>query len=187
MHSLVDIKAAAPKIRLEILYATSRNFTDRAVYPFECCYLAVATAERLKRVQAALERKGLGLKIYDGYRPLSVQKIFWNLVPDPRFVADPAKGSRHNRGTAVDVALVDAGGRDLIMPTPYDEFSKRAHRSYCGGCAEARANRNCLEEAMCAEEFIAYPEEWWHFDDPEWESYPILDIPFELLTRGLML
>jgi len=179
--NLVELRSISPNIRLDVRYATPFNFTGKVVYPSARVYLIDITAKRLHRVQTALEKKGLGIKVYDGYRPLSVQKIFWNLLPNTRFVADPAIGSKHNRGTAVDVTLVDPYGRDLPMPTSYDEFTEKAHRCYRGCSPEAGFNRDLLESAMCGEGFIPYPEEWWHFDDPDWENYPILDISFEEL------
>lgn len=179
--NLVELKEISPQIRLEILYATPQNFTGQAVYSSARCFLTPATARRIHRVQLSLEKRGLGLKVFDGYRPLSVQKICWKLVPDPRFVADPATGSRHNRGTAVDVTLIDERGCDLPMPTPYDEFSERAHCTYSGCSPDEALNRDLLGAAMSAEGFLPYPDEWWHFDDPDWEKYPILDIPFEAL------
>lgn len=179
--TLVELKSISPNIRLDVRYATPHNFTRKAVYISPRVFLVEATAKRLHRVQVALEKQGLGLKIYDGYRPLSVQKIFWSLVPNTSYVADPAKGSMHNRGTAVDVTLVDAYGQELAMPTPFDEFTEKAHRCYCGCSSEERLNRDLLEGVMQAEGFIPYPEEWWHFDDPDWENYPLLDVPFEAL------
>ena len=157
------------------------NFTGQVVYPSARLFLVPETAERLHRVQTALERRRLGLKVYDGHRPLSVQKIFWELLPDPRYVADPMIGSRHNRGTAVDVTLVDINGCDLAMPSRYDEFNEKAHRSYQGCSQEEARYRALLEEMMCLEGFLPYPTEWWHFDDPKWENYPILDIHFDQL------
>lgn len=179
--NLIQLPSISPNIRLDIRYATPLNFTGTAVYLSARAYLVEKTARRLHRVQIALEKKELGLKLYDAYRPLSIQKIFWNLVPNACYVADPAKGSRHNRGTAVDVTLVDRNGEELPMPTPFDEFTERAHRSYPGCSPEARNNCELLEASMVAEGFLPYPEEWWHFDDPEWEEHPILDIPFEVL------
>src|SRR3989344_7546481 len=104
--NLVEIKNVSPQIVLEIAYATPRNFMGKAVYLKPCCYLQKKTAERLHRVQLAVEKKQMGLKVFDGYRPLSVQKIFWEFLSDPRYVADPAVGSKHNRGAAVDLTLI---------------------------------------------------------------------------------
>ena len=183
MHKLVDLKAVSPKISLEIVYATPNNFTGKIVYSKPLCYLQKSVAERLHRVQLGLEKKGLRLKVLDGYRPLSVQKIFWEFVPDPRYVADPAEGSKHNRGAAVDLTLIDRAGRELPMPTPFDDFTEKAHRNYQGGSKEAIRNRQILEEAMVKEGFVPIPTEWWHFDAPDWENYPVLDISFEELEN----
>lgn len=176
----MDLVELSSRIRLDLRYAGPNNFTGRVVYLSARCFLLRPTAERLLRVQVKLEAKKLGLKVFDGYRPLSVQKIFWELVPDPRYVADPAIGSKHNRGAAVDLTLVGLDGGDLPMPTDFDDFSFKAARSYQGGSKEALRNRDQLEEAMKSEGFIPYENEWWHYDDPDWEKYPILDIPIPL-------
>ena len=181
MHNLVELSVICPDVLLDILYATENNFVKKVVYPFSACYLQKKAAQRLRRVQRALKKRSLGLKVYDGYRPLSVQKILWEAVPDPRYVADPAEGSKHNRGSAVDLTLVDREGKELLMPSLFDDLSDRAHRDYRGASREARENSQMLEEAMVKEGFIPLPTEWWHFDDLEWEKYPILDIPFEEL------
>jgi len=183
MHDLIELKKLSPNILLEILYATPNNFVGKAVYPSSRCFLRRSTAIRLHKVQLALEKMGLGLKVWDGYRPLSVQKIFWSLFPDPLYVADPAEGSRHNRGASVDLTLVDKQGNELPMPTAFDDFSEKASRSYEGGLEETR-NRRLLESAMAKEGFLEYPHEWWHFDDPEWEAYPILDVGFDELEEA---
>jgi len=143
------------------------------------CLLRESVAHRLSRVQDDLEARGLGLKVFDGYRPLSVQRRMWAVLPDPEYVADPAKGSRHNRGAAVDVTLVDTRGRELPMPSAFDEFSERAHRDYAGGTAEQRRNRRVLQEAMERHGFSGLDSEWWHFDAPGWRQYPVLDQPLE--------
>ncbi|KAB2964485.1 MAG: M15 family metallopeptidase, partial [Thermoanaerobaculia bacterium] len=129
---------------------------------------------------------GLGLLVYDAYRPWRVTKRFWDRTPRAQraFVAHPRQGSRHNRGCAVDLTLVDlATGRSLPMPSEYDEFSARAHPSYAGGTAEERAHRDLLRAALEAEGFTVYENEWWHFDFAGWERYPVLDLPFEALAR----
>jgi len=128
------------------------------------------------RVQKNLRENGFGLKVWDAYRPLALQKIMWDLVGDARYIANPQTGSRHNRGCAVDCTLVDSHGREREMPTEYLHFSERAHRDFMQLPAEAIQNRQILEDAMKAEGFIPLREEWWHFDAPEWEQYPILDI-----------
>jgi D-alanyl-D-alanine dipeptidase len=189
---LVDVSSTYAHMIIDLRYATPRNFTKRALYPAGArCFLRRAVAERLARVQAALELEGFGLKLWDCYRPLSVQRLMWKLVPDERYVADPAKGSRHNRGAAVDVTLVDKRGAELPMPTPFDDFSERAHRDFNvlddklpGESAAALENRDRLERAMKAEGFVPLPTEWWHFDAPDWASYPIADDDLASLSRA---
>ncbi len=174
---LVDLALIDPRILRDLRYATSDNFTQQVLYPTAKCLLRLSVARRLKRVQDHLVKEGLGLKIYDGYRPLSVQKKMWALVPDPRYVADPAKGSRHNRGAAVDVTLIDIKGLELEMPTEYDDFTEAAHRDYAGGTPLSRRNRQLLFDALEREGFSGLATEWWHFDAPDWQKYPVLDKP----------
>lgn len=176
---LSDVAATVPGVRLDIRYATAENFTKAVVYPAARCLLRPEAAAALARVQADLARAGLGLKVWDCYRPLSVQKRFWELVPDPRYVADPKKGSRHNRGAAVDLTLTDAAGGELEMPTGYDDFSAAAHRASTAGSPAARANAKRLEEAMAKHGFKGLPTEWWHFDFSGWEAFPLLDVPLQ--------
>jgi len=173
----VDIMKLDSSIRLDIRYATPNNFTGKVVYPCSRCLLRKDVAEKLVLVHRELKEKGLGLKIYDCYRPLSVQKRFWEILPDERYVADPAKGSRHNRGSAVDVGLTKINGGDLLMPSEYDDFSEKAHRGNTQAPEEARQNSTLLEEAMKRVGFIPFPTEWWHFDFPGWEKYPLFDRP----------
>lgn len=175
---LVDIRDIEPGVVIDIRYAGTDNFLKAAVYPQNRCLLLRRTAERLARAHRALREKSLGIKVWDCYRPLSVQKKLWAIKPDPAYVAPPDRGSRHNRGAAVDVTLVDAAGRELEMPTPYDEFSERGHRDYKGGSQAARRNLTSLDDAMTGAGFVGLPEEWWHYDDPDWSEYPLLDIAF---------
>lgn len=180
-YGMIDMHRRNPRILLEIRYATANNFTHTALYDRPECWLNGVAAARLDAVQKELETQGLGLKVWDCYRPLSVQKKFWALVPDERYVANPAKGSRHNRGAAVDLTLVGAGGSELLMPTAHDDFTTRAHRDFTALPAEAIANRARLEQVMVKHGFVPLPTEWWHFDSEGWESYPILDIDFGAL------
>jgi D-alanyl-D-alanine dipeptidase len=181
---LVEIVKLDPTIRLDVRYATANNFTGRPVYREARAFLQRPAAEALVRVNRALAEKGYGLLVFDGYRPWSVTKLFWDITPqdkrDRGFVADPAKGSKHNRGAAVDLSLYElATGREATMPSPYDEFSDRAAPDYAGGTAEERERRDLLRAAMEKEGFAVDPGEWWHFNYQGWESYPILDVPFE--------
>lgn len=180
---LIEIVKVIPDIVLDIRYATTDNFTGKTVYPVARCFLVKDAAQALAGVQADLKKLGYGLKVFDGYRPLSVQKIFWSIVPDPRFVADPAVGSRHNRGYAVDLALVDAAGKDALMPTPFDDFTERAARAFMDLPKEALAHRALLEAVMTCHGFIPYPSEWWHFDFRGFEGKPNLDIPLDSINR----
>jgi D-alanyl-D-alanine dipeptidase len=179
MNGLVELITISPKIVLDIRYATSRNLLGRPVYSSARCFLLKSAAERLHRVQQSLIKRHLGLKVFDGYRPLSVQKQFWACCPDIRFFADPAVGSNHNRGAAVDLTLVDSSGSELPMPSDFDEMSERSHPSYQGGDPAALQNREILITAMTQGGFLACPTEWWHFDDPDFARYPILDVSLE--------
>ena len=177
--NLVDIASVAPTVRLDMRYATPNNFTGRTLYPVARCLLRPDVARRLARAQQALAPLHLGLQVYDCYRPPSVQREMWALVPDERYVADPAKGSRHNRGAAVDVTLIDGDGAPLVMPTGFDDFSERAHRDYADLPPTVRANRALLERVMSDAGFAGLPTEWWHFDAVGWEQYEVLDTPLK--------
>lgn len=182
-HQLVDVRKIHPRIVIDIRYASTNNFMKKAVYPSARCLLQKPVAERLSRVQARLEKEGLGLKIFDAYRPLSAQWELWKIVPNPTFVADPRKGSKHNRGAAVDVTLVDSLGNELAMPTEYDEFVKAARSTYDKLPTPVLENRAKLHNAMKAEGFIPNPSEWWHFDDKDWKKFPVLDVPFNAIPE----
>ena len=183
-HSrVVDVKQVIPDMIVAMQYATADNFTGKVLYDCNRCFLTETTARKLGKAQMELKKQQLGLKVWDCYRPLSVQKIFWSLVPAPRYVADPAKGSRHNRGTAVDATLVDAQGNELLMPTRFDDFSSRASHDNMDLPAQILKNREVLENAMKKAGFLPLPTEWWHFDDDEWQSFELLDIRFNDICR----
>lgn len=179
---LVDVAVHDARLIMDVRYATPDNFTGQQVYAVPRAYLQRPAAEALRRVHDGLRKRGYGIIIYDGYRPWSVTKIFWDVTPEHQkeFVADPARGSRHNRGCAVDLTLCDAKtGKPLEMPTDYDEFTERAYYNYEGGSEASRQNRALLCDAMEAKGFTRYPYEWWHFDFGGWEQYPLLDVPIE--------
>ena len=178
---LVELVRLDPTIRLDIRYATSNNFTGRPVYTEARAFLQRPAAEALVRVNRALKAQGYGLTVFDGYRPWRVTKLFWEVTPEEKkqFVADPSKGSRHNRGCAVDLTLHSLRtGRQVSMPGEYDEMTERSHVNYAGGAEEQRRLRDLLRSAMEAEGFTVYEPEWWHYDYKDWREYPILDISF---------
>lgn len=173
---LVDLTTLDPTIRLDIRYAGSDNFMGLKLYERPAAYLQRPAAQALARAAKALEAQGYGLLIHDAYRPWFVTWMFWEATPpeDHVFVADPAKGSRHNRGCAVDLTLYDLKtGKVVEMPGRYDEMSARSYADFIGGTTKQRALRAILRAAMVEEGFEVYPEEWWHFDYGDWRSYAI--------------
>ena len=179
---LVELTASDAGFHLDIRYAGANNFLGRPVYQQARAFLQRPAAEALSRAARRLEPAGYGIVIHDGYRPWSVTKLFWDMTPPAQrdFVANPARGSRHNRGCAVDVSLYErANGRVVQMPSLYDEMSERAYPDYSGGPAAARRLRELLRDAMEAEGFMVYEYEWWHFDYKDWRHYRISDVPFE--------
>jgi len=182
-----DLAELAPldaSIHLDIRYATSNDFLGTPVYSQARAFLQRPAAEALLRVLQKLKPLGYGLLIHDAYRPWYVTKIFWDATPPEGkiFVADPAQGSRHNRGCAVDLTLYDlATGKPIEMPGTYDEMSPRSFPDYPGGTSLQRWHRDLLRRAMESEGFTVYEAEWWHFDYKDWKEYPILNVPFEKL------
>ncbi len=174
-YKLVDIQTIAPDIRLDMRYATANNFLKTPVYPAARCLLRAPVAEALKAAQADLRTQGLGLKLYDCYRPLSVQSAMWKILPDNRYVANPATGSRHNRGAAVDLTLVDTHGKELEMPTEFDDFSPLAGRDSKAMTPAARQNVDLLTAAMERQGYTSIVTEWWHYDGPNWQRFGILN------------
>ncbi len=180
---LVDIKEVNPRIRVDMKYATEDNFTKKRLYDSNTCFLRRSVAVKLDAVQRELEGLALGLKVWDCYRPLAVQRTFWAILPDERYVANPEKGSRHNRASAVDVTLVDSRGRELQMPTEFDDFGPRAAHVYGNLPDQAVKNRGLLKSLMEKAGFIALPEEWWHYDDEKWAQFDMMDLPFQDLLN----
>ena len=181
---LVELSPLDPSIHLDIRYATSNDFLGTPVYSQARAFLQRPAAEALLRIQHKLKPLGYGLLIHDAYRPWYVTKIFWEATPSEGkiFVADPAQGSRHNRGCAVDLTLYDlATGKPIEMPGTYDEMSPRSFPSYPGGTSLQRWHRDLLRRAMESGGFTVYESEWWHFDYKDWKEYPILNVPFEKL------
>lgn len=181
---LVELVTLDATIKLDIRYAGTNNFMRTAMYSQARAFLQRPAAEAAVRAHRALAREGYGLLIHDAYRPWYVTWMFWEATPDSQrtFVANPATGSRHNRGAAVDLTLYDLRtGKPARMPSGYDEFSARAYPSYTGGTATERGRRDLLRRSMEAEGFTVNPTEWWHFDYQSWREYPVLNLPFEKL------
>lgn len=182
---LVELVKLDPSIKLDIRYATANNFLGRQVYPEARAFLQRPAAESLIRVHRAMQKKGYGVLVFDGYRPWAITKVFWDATPASKknFVANPAKGSKHNRGCAVDMSLFDLKtGKEIPMPSEYDEMTERAYPNYKGGTAEQRKMRDMLRAAMESEGFTVNEYEWWHFDYKSWHEYPILNIGFDQIT-----
>lgn len=183
---LVDLATLDPTIRFDIRYATTDNFMGAVFYDEPRAFLQRPAAEAVLRVHRRLREQGLGLLIFDAYRPWYVTWMFWHATPDHQkmFVANPASGSRHNRGAAVDLTLYDlATGDALPSPSGYDEFSPRAFPDYPGGTTAERRNRELLRRVMEAEGFRVYHAEWWHFDHQDWRRYPILNLTFDQIDQ----
>ncbi len=181
VDDFVNLANFIPSLKLDIRYATTDNFTQTQLYSDPLAFLRLSSAKKLQEAQQFFLNLGLCIKVLDAYRPLSVQKKLWEVFPDDRFVANPAKGSRHNRGAAIDLTLVDQRGVELEMPTAFDEFSPKAISNYADLPENVIQNREILMEGMLEAGFVNYPYEWWHFDDQDWEQYPICDFSFEEL------
>jgi zinc D-Ala-D-Ala dipeptidase len=183
---LVELVKLDPTIKLDIRYATANNFLGTPLYTQARAFLQRPAAEALVRAHRELKSRGYGLIIHDGYRPWYVTEIFWKATPDDKklFVANPAQGSRHNRGCAVDLSLYDLQtGKEVEMPSGYDEMTKRSYADYPGGTVEERSRRALLRHAMEEQGFAVNPDEWWHFDYKDWKQYPIQNAKFEDLGK----
>ena len=183
---LVEIIKLDPTIKLDIRYATKNNFLGKAVYKQPRAFLQLPAAEALVRINQALRKQGYGLVVFDGYRPWSVTKTFWDATPVDKkiFVADPSKGSRHNRGCAVDLSLFDLKTGELVkMPSEYDEMTERAHINYECATPEAKRLRELLRGGMEKEGFAVYEPEWWHYDYKDWKEYPIMNMKFSEVAK----
>lgn len=172
--SFINLEELIPDAILDVRYATTNNFTKQAVYDSATVYLVNDAAYALQKVADDLRKQGIVLVLFDGYRPIAVQEKFWEIYPDPKYVADPKSGSRHNRGAAIDLSLAYADGTYLSMPTDYDYFGEEAAQDYMDLTEEQISNRAILKEAMTKHGFSALASEWWHFDYQGWEKYPII-------------
>lgn len=178
---LVELIKLDPTFKLDIRYATANNFVGRPLYTEARAFLQKPAALALQQVQQKLRAHGFGLLIFDGYRPWAITKLFWDVTSGEQhnFVADPRKGSKHNRGCAVDLSLYDLStGKEIEMTGAYDEMTERSYPTYKGGTAEQRQHRDLLRTLMESEGFRVNEYEWWHFDYKDWQQYPILNISF---------
>lgn len=174
-NNLVNLKEINPHIIIDLKYTTTDNFLKQKVYEDSNCYVLSILARKLDKAQKTLEPDGLGLKVFDGFRPLSVQKKMWSIMPDSRFVANPnTGGSIHNRGAAVDLTLVDPDGKELDMPTPFDSFTERAYQFSKAPTFQQRANRMLLRKVMAEVGLEYIRTEWWHFQLPNGKQYLII-------------
>jgi D-alanyl-D-alanine dipeptidase/CubicO group peptidase (beta-lactamase class C family) len=181
---LVELVTLDPTIRLDVRYASTNNFMGAVFYREPRAFLQRPAAEAVARAHAKLRERGYGLLVHDGYRPWHVTKMFWDATPESQkvFVANPANGSRHNRGCAVDLTLYElATGEPVPMTGGYDEFSERSYPDYPGGTSRQRWHRELLRQVMEGEGFTVYEAEWWHFDYRDWPFYPVLDLEFDEL------
>lgn len=179
---LVDLEELIPNIKLDIVYATPNNFTDEKIYSYPKAFLRKHVALSLLEVQKELNDKGLGLKIFDAYRPYSATVKFYEVYPDKTFLASPKNGSIHNRASAVDLTIIDLKtGIELEMPTPFDDFSVKASHKYTDFSEEVLKNRKLLKSIMHKHGFKSYSSEWWHYNYKDWRKYNIMDISFDEL------
>ncbi|WP_218022484.1 M15 family metallopeptidase [Chryseotalea sanaruensis] len=181
-NELIDLASFVPGIMLDIRYATANNFTKEIIYKQTKAYARKPVAEALKKAQESFAAYGVGIKVFDAYRPYSATVKFYEVYKDTTYVASPYKGSRHNRGCAIDMTLVDLKtGKNLKMPTEYDSFKKEAWPSTIVKDAEVKKNRDLIISVMAKHGFKVNSSEWWHFDFIGWQKFDVLDIDFEEL------
>lgn len=184
---MLELKSLMPALQYDLRYGTSNNFMNRAMYvPAPACtFLRAPAARALQQVQEELAANGYGLKVFDAYRPYSVTVSFWELVKDERYVANPSKGSGHNRGLAVDLTIIElATGRELDMGTGFDNFTDSAHQDFTALPPPVLKNRQLLKSVMQRHGFAPLETEWWHYYWPNDRNYEVLDLPFEALKKA---
>lgn len=181
-NQLLELKKHIPGLTLDIKYATTDNFMKRVMYPQSRAFARKPVVLQLQKVQAELKKKGYGLKVFDAYRPYRITVAFYKEASNKAFVANPNKGSRHNRGCAVDLTLIDLKtGKELKMPTTYDSFAEQASVTYNKLPAQVIKNREFLIQTMRKFGFRVLQNEWWHYDFIGWQAYSLMDIPFQKL------
>lgn len=183
-NAMVDLSRFLQPLQTAFVYATAQNFTHQILYKNPKAFLRLEAATALQKVQDSLQSLGFDIKIFDAYRPYSVTEKMWEIVPDDRYAANPANGSGHNRGVAVDLTLIyKKTGMELPMPTPYDNFSDTAHHSFMQLSAEVLANRKLLKTVMEQYGFVALSTEWWHYSLPNPKRYELLNIDFKDMQK----
>ncbi len=183
-NKLINLKKLIPDLLLDLKYATSNNFTQKKLYKkATTTYLRYDAAMALFAVQQHLKKQGFALKIFDAYRPYAVTKLMWDLIHDERYVANPKNGSGHNKGTSVDLTIVDmASGKELDMGTEFDNFTELAHHSYTPNLdSTIKANRYLLKSTMEKFGFKSLETEWWHYSWNSSEKFDVIDINFKIL------
>ena len=182
--TLIEIKSRIPNIVLDIRYATENNFLKKIFYKQAKAFARLPVVKALHKVQAELNAKGIGVKIYDGYRPYAITVQFYESFPDSTYVASPWSGSKHNRGCALDMTLVYLKtGKELAMPTPYDSAVKESWADAPVKSKKAFKNRELMKAVMAKYGFTIDPSEWWHYNFNGWRDYPLMDIPFDILSK----
>ena len=183
-NGFVLLSSLDKDIVINLKYATTDNFTKKVVYPNNVCVLRKTTADKLVKANTQLKKLGYIIKVWDAYRPVYVQQIFWDIVKDSRFVANPKNGgSIHNKGCAVDITLVDVNGTDVKMPSKFDDFSSNAYRSNSKMTVEAKKNMDLLTKCMVANGFTTINTEWWHFEDAGSKNYKIANVNLNLFCK----
>lgn len=172
---MLDVRFMGMDWLVDMRYAGENNFVGRTLYPSDVCLLTKGTAQKLALAHKKLSQWGYRLKIWDAYRPATYQQILYDAAEDKRFVAHPRHGSKHSRGAAVDVTLVDNNGMELVMPTSFDAFVAQASLSHPSNIGQAKQNATLLKDIMVSVGFEPISNEWWHFDDTQWEDYPLTD------------
>ncbi|UYQ91527.1 M15 family metallopeptidase [Chitinophaga horti] len=181
---MVNLETLIPGIKKDIRYATANNFTKQQLYRQALVFLRLPVAKALLEAQRELNRLGYGFKIFDGYRPYEVTEKMWAIVPDDRYAANPANGSGHNRGAAVDLTLIYLEtGKEVVMPTDFDDFTEKAYHNYPLKDSAVAANRGLLKTIMEKHGFTALETEWWHYFFRDHKKYPLMDIRFEELDK----
>ena len=181
---LQRLDEAMPGILMDLRYAGPRNITHKPIYNNQTAWLQPETIRRLKGVQTELKRQGYQLLIWDAYRPPAAQKALWAACPNANYLAPPTQGSRHTRGTSVDVSMVDLAGHAVEMPSDHDTFGPTASQDFAHVGPTARKHGLILRTAMYNNHFTGVPAEWWHYDLADWPKYPLINDPDPVVTQA---